>query len=44
VTEVPTVWRRRKQGSSNNPLRNDLKYAWKALAILAGPPHHHETT
>jgi len=44
VTEVPTVWRRRKQGSSSNPLLNNFKYVWKALAILTGPPHHHETT
>jgi dolichol-phosphate mannosyltransferase len=44
VTEVPTVWRRRKEGSSNNPTFNNLKYVWKALAILIGPPHNRKTT
>ena len=44
VTEVPTVWRRRKVGSSSNPLLNNFKYVWKALAILVGPPHSKKTS
>jgi len=37
VVEVPTVWRRRKEGSSSNPFRNNFRYVWKALAIRIGP-------
>ena len=37
VTEVPTVWVRRKEGESSNPFRNNLKYVWKALRILFAP-------
>ncbi len=34
VGEVPTVWRRRKEGASSNPFRRNFKYVWKALQIL----------
>ena len=34
VTEVPTVWVRRKEGESSNPFRNNFKYVKKALRIL----------
>lgn len=34
VTEVPTVWRKRKEGESTNPFRRNFKYVWKAIAIL----------
>lgn len=43
VTEVPTVWRRRKEGESSNPFRRNFKYVWKALAILVGPSHRAQT-
>ena len=36
VTEVPTVWRCRTEGSSNNPLRRNFKYVKVALSVLAG--------
>ena len=34
VREVPTVWRKRKEGVSTNPLRRNLRYASLALRIL----------
>ncbi|MEM7204407.1 MAG: glycosyltransferase [Planctomycetota bacterium] len=34
VGEVPTVWRKRKEGESSNPFRRNFKYVWKALGIL----------
>ncbi len=37
VTEVPTVWRKRKEGESSNPFRRNFKYVWKALNILIRP-------
>jgi len=39
VSEVPTVWVRRKEGASSNPFRNNFKYVWKALAILLDSNH-----
>lgn len=39
VTDVPTVWRKRKAGSSSNPFFHNFKYVRKALAILFGPSH-----
>ena len=39
VTDVPTVWRKRKEGSSSNPFFHNFKYVRKALAILFGPSH-----
>ena len=38
VTEVPTVWRKRKEGESTNPFRRNFKYVGKALAILFQKP------
>ena len=35
VGEVPTVWRKRKEGESSNPFRRNFKYIWKALGIWA---------
>jgi dolichol-phosphate mannosyltransferase len=34
VVEVPTVWRRREQGSSNNPFHRNLRYLVLAVVIL----------
>ena len=39
MTEVPTVWVRRKQGVSSNPFRGNFRYLFKALAILLDPRH-----
>lgn len=39
VTDVPTVWRKRKEGESSNPFLRNFKYVRKALAILLGPSH-----
>lgn len=34
VREVPTVWQKRKEGVSTNPLRRNFKYAFLAWRIL----------
>lgn len=34
VEEVPTVWRKRKEGVSTNPLKRNLRYASLAVQIL----------
>ncbi len=34
VTEVPTVWRCRKEGVSKNSFRRNFRYVWMALSIL----------
>ena len=34
VREVPTVWRKRKEGVSTNPLKRNVRYATLALRIL----------
>ena len=39
VTEVPTVWRKRTEGTSSNPFRRNFKYVRMALSILLGPSH-----
>jgi len=39
VTDVPTVWRKRKEGESSNPFLRNFKYVRKALSILFGPSH-----
>jgi len=39
VGEVPTVWRKRKEGATSNPFRRNFKYVSMALAILFGPSH-----
>ena len=36
--EVPTVWRRRKEGVSSNPFLNNFKYVRMAIAILFEKP------
>jgi len=36
VGQVPTVWRRRKQGTSNNSFMKNFRYVGMALSILAG--------
>jgi dolichol-phosphate mannosyltransferase len=39
VAEVPTVWRRRKEGVSTNPFRRNFRYVSQALSILCGKTH-----
>ncbi len=39
VTEVPTVWVKRKEGESSNPFRRNFKYVRMALSIVFGPRH-----
>jgi len=34
VLEVPTVWRRRTEGTSSNPIRRNFRYVTTALRIL----------
>lgn len=34
VAEVPTVWRRRKEGTSTNPFRRNFRYVSTALSIF----------
>jgi hypothetical protein len=36
VGQVPTVWRQRKQGRSNNSFITNFRYVGMALAILTG--------
>ena len=38
VSEVPTVWRRRKEGASTNPFRHNFRYVSTALSILFNAP------